>query len=318
MSAEPPLDVAISVANTDSRDMLRRCLESVSAACDGLRWHLTVVDNASTDGSAEVVMQEFPWVDLQRNSARLGFSANHNQVLRRALEREVRFILILNEDTVLAPGSIRELVRKSDENPSVGAAGPVIMGSDGEVQRSFFPFPTLPSEVAASFRPGSQPNNPNAVGWLNGSCVLVRTDAIREIGLLDERFFIFFEDTDLGLRLHQAGWTSAVVPSAQILHYGHQVVSQPIYGNRMERQMVRSRYLYFRKHHGSGRAEALRLLIRCSFVLRAAKAGAAAVVLRDSGERRLATVLWQLAIYDPRVTLSHELVAASIGAGVYE
>jgi GT2 family glycosyltransferase len=304
--AEQLLDVEISIVNTNSRELLRGCLESLPAACDDLRWRATVVDNASSDGSAEMVSRDFPWARLIENSATRGFSANHNEVLRRGLDDNARYILILNEDTVLQAGSVHNLVQFCDAHQSVGAAGPIIEGADGNRQQSFFSFPTLLDQAAACLFPGRQPRTASRHGWLNGSCVLVRAAALREIGLLDERFFIFFEDTDLGLRLHQAGWESAVCPSAHILHYGHQVVSQPTYGNRMERQMLRSRYLYFRKHRGAARARFLGVVVRGALLLRAAKAFASGAFLRKTEERVLATVLWGLASYDPARLLPHE------------
>jgi N-acetylglucosaminyl-diphospho-decaprenol L-rhamnosyltransferase len=309
VSAEPILDVEISIANTNSRELLRGCLSSLPASCNGLAWHASVVDNASKDGSAEMVLDEFSWVELLKNSVMRGFSANHNQVLRRALDRGARYVLILNEDTVLEPGSVRELVGFCDAHPRIGAAGPIIRGSNGLVQRSFFSYPTVTNQAAACLRPGRPPRVAELDGWLNGSCVLARADALREIGLLDERYFIFFEDTDLGLRLRKAGWQSAVCSDAHILHYGHQVVSQPVYGDRMERQALRSRYLYFRKHHGAVRAGAVAALIKCALAVRAVKALVWGALSRRSEERSLATVLWALAGYDPRVALSHERTA---------
>lgn len=309
MNAEPTLDVEISIANTNNRDLLRGCLGSLPGSCDGLAWHASVVDNASTDGSAEMVLDEFCWVALLRNPVMRGFSTNHNQVLRRAVERGARYILILNEDTVLEPGSVRELVSFCQANPRIGAAGPIIRGSDGLVQHSFFRYPTVANQAAACLWPGRPPREATVDGWLNGSCVLVRGDALRQVGLLDERYYIFFEDTDLGLRLCKAGWQSAVCSDAHILHYGHQVVSQPVYGDQMERQALRSRYLYFRKHHGTVRAGAVDALVKCALTVRAVKAFVWGALSRRLEERSLATVLWALARYDPRVALSHERTA---------
>jgi GT2 family glycosyltransferase len=309
--AEHRVDVEISLVNTNNRELLRGCLASLPAACDGLTWHATVVDNASTDGSDEIVRHEHPWAELLTNVASRGFSANHNQVLRRALERDARYVLILNEDTVLEPGSVRELACFCDADARIGAAGPVIVGKNGLVQRSFFSFPSVWSQAAACFRPGREFKHARREGWLNGSCVLARVKALREIGLLDERFFIFFEDTDLGLRLANAGWQSVVCPSARILHFGHQVVSQPAYGNRMERQMLRSCYLYFRKHHGPARARFLAAVVRVSLALRAAKAFVSSALLRNAEERGLAAALWRLATYDPSLAVSHERLAGA-------
>jgi N-acetylglucosaminyl-diphospho-decaprenol L-rhamnosyltransferase len=143
-------------------------------------------------------------------------------------------------------------------------------------------------------------------GWLNGSCLLVRTEALRRVGPLDARFFIFFEDTDLGLRLHRAGWRSAVCKSSRVVHHGHQAVSQSGVGTYMEQQMLRSRYLYFRKHHGGYKAALVVALIRVALGLRAAKALVAGAVTGDGGERNLAGLLWSLARYDPVAPLPHE------------
>ena len=173
-----------------------------------------------------------------------------------------RYGVILNEDTELDPGAIADLVRFCDADPRVGAAGPTIVGTDGAIQESLFPLPTVAGELAACSGRRPRPRASDGQGWLNGSCVLVRFAALAEIGLLDDRFFIFFEDTDLGARLLDAGWSSAVSSTSRMLHYGHQVVSQPTYGSRMERQMIRSRYLYFRKHDRASRAEVLRVAAR--------------------------------------------------------
>jgi GT2 family glycosyltransferase len=306
------LDVEISLANTNNRELLRGCLESLPAACEGVRWHVTVVENASTDGSAEMVEQQFPWAELVRNSLPCGFSANHNQVLRRAVNQSARYALILNEDTVLEPGSVRALIEFADANLGIGAAGPVLRGGDDSVQHSFFAFPTIANQTAACVRPGRRPRSPKGPGWLNGSCVLVRVEALRQIGLLDERFFIFFEDTDLGFRLEKAGWRSAVCSSARIVHYGHQAVSQPVYGDRMERQMLRSRYLYFRKHGGPVRAGVLTLLVRFALGARALKAFSSGALKANPDERALAGILWSLASYDPRLSLAHERAAIEV------
>jgi GT2 family glycosyltransferase len=309
MTVAATTDVVISVVNTNSREYLRECLASLPAACEGLTWTATVVDNASHDGSAEMVRTTFPDVTVLENTVALGFSANHNQVLKPALESDARYVLILNEDTVLDAGAICEMVSFCDSRDRVGAAGPVIVGADRQTQPSLFPFPTALTEIQATLRPGRARQESLRGGWLNGSCVLARTQALREIGLLDESFFIFFEDTDLGLRLDAAGWESAICPSAQILHHGHQVVSQPTYGDRMERQMLRSRYQYFYKHRGKHQAKVLSLVTRLALVLRASKASFLGRVRRNESETRLGALLWKLAACDPRTPLPQEELA---------
>lgn len=310
------LDVEISLVNTENRELLRACLQSLPEACTGLRWRATVVDNASGDGSAGMVRAEFPWAGLLASEWRLGFSANHNQVLRRVLEDGgARYVLILNEDTALDPGCVGELVGLCDADRRIGAAGPVIRGRDGRVQQSHFRFPTVGQQAWAALRPRSGPRPARGTGWLNGSCILIRTDALRQVGPLDERFFIFYEDTDLGLRLERAGWASAVCQSATMLHHGHETVSRPALGSAMERQMLRSRYLYFCKHRGQARAAALQLATRTALLARALKALGEAMLGRE--EPATARLLAGLAGYDPRTPLPHErhLARGSVAAG---
>jgi GT2 family glycosyltransferase len=311
----PPevLDVEISLVNTSNRELLHGCLSSLPTACEGLRWHATVVDNASTDGSPEMVDSEFPWAKVLRNEGRLGFSANHNRVLLPTIDqRHARYVLILNEDTQLEAGSLFELVRFCDSDERCGAAGPVILGPDGLVERSFFSFPTILDQFRASLLPGRLDGAPPSAGWLNGSCVLVRVEALRQIGPLDERFFIFFEDTDLCLRLAAAGWTVRICEQGRIVHLGHQTVSQRPMGDSMERQMLRSRYLYFWKHEGPARAGAVAGLVRIALAARATKALAGGIVGGDQGERDLASGLWRLARYDPARPLPHERAVEAV------
>lgn len=308
-------DVAISVVNTSNRDLLRVCLASLPDACQGLAWSATVVDNASTDGSAAMVREQFPWARLLENAVRMGFSANHNQVIRPALgDGRARYLLVLNEDTELDPDSVRKLVEYADAHPRVGVVGPVIRGTDGDVQPSEFPFPE-PLDYGMNFvlpRRGNRQAPDLKAGsprWLNGSCLLIRADALRHVGTLDERFFIFFEDTDLGLRFEQAGWSSAICPTAGIVHHGHQTVSRASMSMAMERQQLRSTYLYYDKHYGHGVATRMSAVVRASFLLRSAKAAIHGRLARSASERHHAKVLGQLARYRPSDRLPHEVAA---------
>jgi len=308
MEAEPArVDVQISLVNTDNAELLRRCLASLPAAAGSITWRASVVDNASRDGSGEVVRREFPWARLLENGRRLGFSANHNQVIGDVIGHDsARYVLVLNEDTELEPGSLERLVSFADREDRLGAAGPRLVEKDRRDQVSYFRFPGVLEQFWSTLRPGRPPHRVEGEGWLNGSCLLMRTEALRQVGPLDARFFIFFEDTDVGLRLLRAGWRSAVCESSRVVHHGHQSVSQSGVGTYMEQQMLRSRYLYFRKHHGGYKATLVVALIRVALGVRAAKALLAGAVTGDGGERNLAGLLWTLARYDPVAPLPHE------------
>jgi N-acetylglucosaminyl-diphospho-decaprenol L-rhamnosyltransferase len=308
------LDVEISVVNTNNRALLERCLRSLPDACEGLRWHVTVVDNASTDGSDAMVAATFPWAGVFRSERRLGFSASHNRVILPAIAGgRSRYVMILNEDTELEPGAVRKLVDFADSDPKLGAVGPRIHGPDGNIQPSWFRFPTLPREIKRAFRPGKSPTYRVERGWLNGSCVLLRAAALRDVGALDERFFIFCEDIDIALRLLGAGWKSKLAPEARMLHLGHQTVGGPAIREDMGRQMLRSKFQYFDKHHGALSASLVTFASRIALALRGARAGATG--LRNEAMRAHASLLIRLARYDPRDPLPHESEARPPGPG---
>jgi N-acetylglucosaminyl-diphospho-decaprenol L-rhamnosyltransferase len=302
------VDVEVSLVNTDNRELLARCLASLPAAAGSVTWRVTVVDNASGDGSSEFVRHEFPWARLLENPTRRGFSANHNRIIDEVLSQySSRYVLMLNEDTELGAGSIQRLAEFADGDPTLGAVGPQLVGSDGLPQPSFFSFPSVAGHFWGTLRPSQRVKTRGGHGWLNGSCVMIRAEALRQIGRLDERFFIFFEDTDLALRLHRAGWRSSVCDSARVIHHEHQTVSSLSSGSAMERQLLRSRYLYFRKHNGAAEAQLVVALVRLALAIRALKALVVGAVQRNSAERQLASHLWDLAGYSPQEVLAHEV-----------
>lgn len=307
---EPPLlDVVVSLVNTNNRELTRACLSSLPAAAGSLSYEVWVVDNASTDGSVDMVEDLFPDAVLIRNPRRLGFSANHNQVIASVLSRRLApYVLVLNEDTEFAPGALRELVDFADARPRAGIAGPAIVGTDGVRQQSAFRRPTVRDHVVRALVPSLGPGKPSRDYWLNGACLLIRTDAIRDVGLLDERFFIFFEDTDLGVRFARHGWASELCESASVLHHGHQTVAQPALGSAMEWQMLRSGYLYFEKHRGRAVAWSVMWLVRFGLLVRSVVAVLETIV-RHADCRSDARLLFELALMDPRQKLPHEVDA---------
>jgi GT2 family glycosyltransferase len=306
-------DLVISVICTNNRGALETCLEALPDAAAGTRWRATVVDNASTDGTAAMVREQFPWATLISNSSRLGFSANHNKTLVPLIDdSSARYGLILNDDTILDPGSLALMVAEMDSTADIGALGPRIRGTDGVPQDSLLAFPAPLAAAVDALRPGRFTALPaGRPGWLNGSCVMLRLQALRAVGTLDERFFIFFEDTDLGLRLLRGGWTSKLSRDAGMVHLEHSTVSMPALTSAMARQMTRSQWLYLRKHHGPVAAAYGAAVGRLAFGLRALKASVAGRVRRDGEERARAVHLLALARYSPTQPLEHEAVAST-------
>jgi len=273
VSAAP--DITISLVNTNNRELLLDCLRSLEVAARETVPQPIVVDNASTDGSAAAVREAFPEVELVQRDRRHGFGANHNQAIARA---NGRFVLILNEDTVLHEGALDRMRRFMDQNPEVGACGPKILNPDGSQQPSAFRFPT-PARVALTTltlqRRGwiqSQQEHIVRVDWVCGAAILARLPALRAVGGFDESLFIYSEDPDLCLRMLEAGYATAYFPYASLVHFENATT-----GGVPERriaQMERSRALYARKHHGAAGEYAVRGLTAATFAARAAGAKA--------------------------------------------
>ena len=275
-------DVTVSIVNTNNRDLLQACLESLFAQTgDALRMEVYVVDNVCTDGSKEMVQARFPSVKLICNVEREGFGANHNKVLRVA---KGRYSLVLNEDTVILDRAIEKMVAFADEHPEAGIVGPKTLNPDGSLQDTCVRFPTLSLYARYIFLQrfsgycigayGAEIHDTAAdVEWLRGSCLLVRDTALEKVGLLDERFFIFYEETDWCYRMRQAGWRNVLCPTAQIIHIGKQTVTKGKTTNiTMTAQSTLSEYLYFDKHLPRIQSLAWRSIMLAYLPLRLAKA----------------------------------------------
>ncbi|MHB1534373.1 MAG: glycosyltransferase family 2 protein [Acidimicrobiales bacterium] len=297
----PPADlprVQISIVNHRNRDLVRRCLASLPAAGPNVEWQATVIDNASGDGSPEMLAAEFPHVAVLTNLVEYGFSTNHNRVLRSALRgRAAKYALVLNDDAELAPGALDELVAELEEDPGAGATTPLIVDGAGNWQPSRLSYPSWSS--AMRFELTGRTEDPDETGWLQGCCLLLRLDAVVETGLFDEQFFLFFEDVDLSRRLTALGWRILTCCRATALHHGHASVLRPGMEEFTARQVRRSRYLYFAKHQGRSRAYVLSVICRFALVVRAVGLALRSARHRDLGRLRDAQRNLELARYAP-------------------
>ena len=268
------MDLTVSIINTNNRELLGGCLESIFTNSSGISLEVYVIDNNSHDGSVEMVSSRFPQVKVIKNDRIDGFAANHNKVLHRS---QGRYVCILNEDTLICPHAFERMIAFMDQHPDVGAIGPQILHKDGggvqlECARKF---PTLFTEFCRNtgltkLLPKSRifggvlmgywdHNDTREVDCLSGACMIVRTSAMKEIGLLDERFFMYSEDDDWLYRLKKGGWRVFFLHRAHILHYGGQAnMRQP---RRMGVEAFKSRYIFFQKHRGNLYAWIYRLFI---------------------------------------------------------
>lgn len=249
-------DLSIIIVNWNTKDLLRECLHSLQEGFVALATEIHVVDNGSTDGSIEMVESEFPQIILTKNYSNLGFARANNLALRSATGR---FLLLLNSDTVVRSGAVEGLIQTMEADSSIGVAGLQLLNSDGSLQNSICTFPSLLTELTnksilrllfPSRFPGKEHRitAPKAVEAIIGSCMLVRKEAVEEVGLLDEDFFFFLEETDWCLRMHKAGWKVVFDPRYSIFHLQGKSAAKVNVRARIE--YWRSRYTYFRKHFG--------------------------------------------------------------------
>jgi N-acetylglucosaminyl-diphospho-decaprenol L-rhamnosyltransferase len=213
-------------------EYLPTCLNALAAAAGPLAYEVIVVDNKSTDGSADVARRVLPNATVIVNDERHGFATNCNIGLARATGDK---ILFLNPDTEAQPGSIATMADYVDQHRDVGILGPLLRFPDGSVQPSCRRFPTLGSAIARRsplrrFMDDSEANARHLmldvdhtevkdVDWMLGACLMVPRRAIEAVGKMDEAFYLYVEDIDWAMRMHKAGWRVVYLPSAEVVHH---------------------------------------------------------------------------------------------------
>ncbi len=263
--------LSIIIVNWNTRDMLRECLRSVFRRIDPERDEVFVVDNGSVDGSADLVAREFPAVRLIRNPDNRGFAAANNQALRLA---GGRYALLLNNDTLVHGDVLTASCRYLDRHADVGVLGCRVLNDDGSLQLTCSRYPTFANLLLLTTGLAKLPwpaflgryqmahwkrDDERDVDTVSGCYMMVRRDAIREVGLLDEAFFFFGEETDWCRRFHQAGWRVRFAPVGCITHFGS--VSGRRLNHRRDVLLSNAMVRLHRKHGGRIDAGAVWLLL---------------------------------------------------------
>ena len=253
--------LSICIVGINPGDYLRECLRSIYTSQIDVGSMITYVDNGSVDGTLVMLQNEFPYVSLIRNDKNLGYAKANNQAIRCS---QSRFVLLLNPDTLLEQNSLQVLVDYLTTHPQVGIVGPKVLNSDGSFQPQCKRGEARPWEVICYFSGLSRlfPKDPRFCGYLqghldentinfvpaiSGSCMLIRREMMDKIGLLDEAFFAYQEDTDFCVRARQAGWQVVFNPEAHIIHYGGRGGTQ-FQPYRTIYEWHRSYFLYYKKH----------------------------------------------------------------------
>ena len=262
--------VVISIVNTNAREHLLACLESLG----NTDAEIVVLDNASDDGSVDAVRKRFPQARVIAQPFRAGFGANHNAVLRSTSSE---YALVLNEDTQVRSGTVEHLVGYLDANPKVAVAGPLIRDFAGHEQGSAWQLMTIPVQLTWALTLGrkgavaSHGEKPKRVDAVAAGATLYRRRALEEAGLFDEAYFMFGEEADLARRLKRIGLETHYVPTAEILHHGQQTTAHV--PERQINEFWRSLDIYLARYHSPFSARVLRWLTGLGYALAVIAAG---------------------------------------------
>jgi len=254
-------DVSIIIVSWNTCEILSDCLVSVYEQTENINFELIVIDNASTDGSVDAVKMQFPQVILIENNENRGFAAANNQGMARA---KGQYVLLLNSDTVILDNAITKTVRFADDNPEAAVVGCRVLNPDKTLQQTCFMFPSiinlfLSSSYLYKLFPRNRIFGRERMTWwdrtdvrevdvVTGCFMLVRQDAIRNVGSMDERFFMYGEETDWCYRFNRAGWKVLFNPYGHIIH--HCSTSSRQVKARMRLQLSGSILLFLKKHKG--------------------------------------------------------------------
>jgi GT2 family glycosyltransferase len=269
-SDNPQIEASIIIISFNTRDLLHESLTSCAAECAAIPSEIFVVDNGSTDGSILMVESEFPHVILLKSDVNLGFGVANNVALQQA---RGRYFVLLNSDAFFTPGSLARAIRHMDETPACGLGGALLQGRGGRWQPSAkrfhsifddllvftgladkFPKSRLFGRMSRTWADESQPAQ---VDWVPGAFAIIRPSALRQVGLFDPIFFLYYEEVDLCLRLKQAGFQIWYWPDVLIIHLGGESskkLTNLEFSTRAAQVVLwrmRSTLLYYRKHHGA-------------------------------------------------------------------
>ncbi len=261
-ASAPALSIVLVCWN--NREYLEPCLDSLYGS--GLRstFDVVVVDNGSSDGSQVMLARKFPDVQIIQNESNVGLARACNQGIEATAGR---YVLLLNNDTLVNGSSLDALVEFLETHPEAGAAGGRLLNPDGSFQAGYAEFSSLREEILIATRMGEHlwdgyPSHHDAeetrvVGWISSACLLLRRSALDQVGLLHEEFFIYGDEADLQYRLQKAGWPVCYLPQATTIHYGGKSMNR--WGRR--KMVYRGKMLFYRRNYDPLRANALRVML---------------------------------------------------------
>ena len=267
------IDMSIALVSWNNREYLAQCLGSIFEEIHDLKFEVVVADHGSTDGTLEYLAENYPDVKVIANSKNLGVAKGNNQCIQNSAGK---YIYILNNDTIVNSESVMRMLDFLEENPESGAVGGNLLNPDGSLQSSFCFFPTLKEEFLIVSHLGKRlnpfhPSYPSTwpevreVDWMSSASMIVRREAIEEIGLIDDDYFVYSDETDWQYRLWKAGWKVYYLPEVSTIHFGGGSFEP---GSIRFTLVYRGRMLFARKHYSGLYGVIQRFMFAVAAVLR--------------------------------------------------
>lgn len=296
-----PLDVSVIIVNWNTREILCNCLRSVYEQTCDIIYEVIVVDNASADGSAEMIKQAFPQAILIENKENRGFAAANNQGIKIA---KGRYVLLLNPDTIVLDGAIQKSVAYADGHQDIGVLGCQVWLNDKEIQQTCFSFPSVYGLIVQKMGLRRLFPRSRVFGWIDygwwdrtspmdvdvvsGMFMLARKSAIERVGLMDEDYFMYAEETDWCYRIKKTGWRCVFAPVASIIHLDGGNKSTDLVKVKMYVQMQKSILIFYKKRCGFALWLIAKLIFTFSMFIRYAAFGLLALLKRDDRLSKIA------------------------------
>lgn len=264
------ITVSIIIVNWNTKELLSGCIDSIPAACRDITYEVIIVDNASVDGSSEFIKERYPGIKLIENHTNLGFAKACNQA---ADEASGKYLFLLNPDTILHKDAISKLIEFIEKESWAGAVGPQLLDGNGKITNSVRRFPTMKrvlmrDTVLSKIMPWVKlsrlihilpMDRPSVVDHVSGGALLTKRELWKELGGMDVRFFMFYEDVDLCRGIKEMGYNIFYLPAVKVIHLGggsrHQDRSSAFYYS------IKSRFLYFGKYYPRWSV----LLFKCTY-----------------------------------------------------
>lgn len=288
------VDMSVVVVTMNNRKYLEPCLESLFGAGLACTYEVLVIDNGSTDGTVDMLAERFADVRVIANDRNVGLSRASNQGIEASNGWSV---LLLNDDTIVDGNSLDTLVSFLAAHSDAGAVGGKLLNPDGSFQAGYAPFSTLTQEfviasgLSNSIGNGYPGNNDSTeairVDWICSACLLLRREALQQVGLLDEEYFIYGDEVDIQHRLARQGWAVYYLPMASTVHYGGRSMNRW----RRRKMVYRGKLLFYSKNYGASQSITLRAMLSTLSVLKMVAWGGALVVpsMRERASAELAS-----------------------------